>query len=378
MRGPAQLVQLATVKRKVLSKMTTENRLIVMILLAVLAIPTASAHVTLYIVPQDSCVPQGYGNTTYIEIWADVTGSDTLRGGQFSINTDGTCVDIISLNSWGPKIYPPGSRWKHEGSGHPCGDCEYDWIAYEFYDGPPTYNGYLTAPANEMICNLTVHCNCSSCDYCTSGTNITCGMLGCLECPIQVLDKDINNLYPDDATLIDGTVECGTSSSAESFSKPLYEGWNLLSLPLNPEDNAASAVLSTVSYNAIYRYNAESKQFENIESTDAMNPGTGYFVHVTGDCTWNYRGYAYNSMNVSLEPGLNMVGWMNCSKEDIDDALSSISGDYRYVARWNTSAQKFEVYNPKAPSGFNDVTTIDRGTGYFISAKQDCTLCETC
>ena len=180
----------------------------ILVLLAVLAIPTASAHVTLYIVPQDSCVPQGYCNTTYIEVWANVTGSDTFRGGQFAITTDGTCVDIID-NSWGPKIHPPGSRWKHEGSGHPCGGYECDWIIFEWYDGPPTYNGYLTAPANEMLCNLTVHCNCSSCDYCTSGMNITCGVPGCLECPIQVLDKDINNLYPDDATLINGTIECG-------------------------------------------------------------------------------------------------------------------------------------------------------------------------
>jgi hypothetical protein len=169
-----------------------------------------------------------------------------------------------------------------------------------------------------------------------------------------------------------------TVTAEETFSKTLYEGWNLISLPLDPaEDGIASAVLSTVSYNAVYQYNATSKHFESIESTDVMNPGTGYFVHATADCIWKYNGTANTSMDVLLEPGLTMVGWLNCSK-GIDDALSSISGDYYYVARWNTSAQKFEVFNPAAPTMFNDFTAMDQGTGYFISAKQDCAISESC
>jgi len=175
-----------------------------------------------------------------------------------------------------------------------------------------------------------------------------------------------------------GTFTCGTTPSEETFSKPIYEGWNLISLPLDPtEDNSASVVLSTVSCDAVYRYNATSKQFEGIENTDVMNPGTGYFVHATTDCTWEYNGTAYNLMSTSLKPGLNMVGWLNCSK-DVGDTLSSISGDYYYVARWNTSAEKYEVYNPAAPSAFNDFATMNRGAGYFISAKQECTLSESC
>ena len=160
----------------------------------------------------------------------------------------------------------------------------------------------------------------------------------------------------------------------EAFSKTLYSGWNLISLPLTPSDNSVSAVLSGASYDAVYSYNAASKQFEG---ADVMNPGTGYFVHATDDCTWVYSGTAYTSMDISLEPGLNMVGWLNCLKDV--DTLSSISGDYYYVARWNTSAEKFDVYNPAAPSAFNDFTAMDQGTGYFISAKPDCgALSESC
>ena len=72
-----------------------------------------------------------------------------------------------------------------------------------------------------------------------------------------------------------------------------------------------------------------------------------------------------------------MVGWLNCSK-DISDALSSIAGDYWYVAKWNAEEQKFEVYNPVAPPVFNDFNTMERGEGYFISMKSDGTLTESC
>ena len=166
------------------------------------------------------------------------------------------------------------------------------------------------------------------------------------------------------------------AAEEETFSKDLYEGWNLVSLPLTPSDNSASSVLASVwdNVSAVYRYNATSKQFE---SASTMDPGTGYFVYVTQNCTWTYSGTPCTSMSTELKQGLNMVGWLNCSK-DISDALSSIEGNYWYVARWNAVSQSFEVYNPVAPSSFNDFTAMDRGTGYFISAKAGTTLSASC
>ena len=167
-------------------------------------------------------------------------------------------------------------------------------------------------------------------------------------------------------------------TEGETFSKNLYEGWNLVSLPLAPNNNSAGAVLSSMSgkYDAVYSYNAVTKQFEDV-SSGIMDPGIGYFVHVTSSGTGTYSGTAYNSMVTELKSGLNMIGWLNCSKP-ISDTLSSIDGNYYYyVTRFDASTQSFETYNPAAPNGFNDFTTMDRGTGYFISAKQDCTLTES-
>mgnify|MGYP000374322395 CR=1 FL=1 len=192
--------------------------------------------------------------------------------------------------------------------------------------------------------------------------------------PTTIRDTS-NNLLPFNWT--NGTFTC--LAPQETYSKDLVEGWNLISLPLTADDMTASSVFSSVAdkYDAIYSYDATTHSWVALGADDTLENGVGYFIHMTSADTWTYQGSAYLSMSVPLEPGLNMVGWLNCSKP-IDDALSSIEGNYRYVARWNSTAHKFEVYVPGAPSGFNDFNTMERGEGYFISMKTSDTLTASC
>jgi hypothetical protein len=156
----------------------------------------------------------------------------------------------------------------------------------------------------------------------------------------------------------------------ETFTKSLPAGWNLISLPLTPTDNSVGVVLNGVSQDAVKSYNAATHQFEDATT---MDPGVGYFIHMTAADTWSYEGTAYTSMTATLSQGLNMVGWTNTSAA-LPGALSSIDGSYRYVARWNAGTQSYEVYLSGAPAAFNDFATMDRGEGYFIAATAGCTL----
>ena len=165
----------------------------------------------------------------------------------------------------------------------------------------------------------------------------------------------------------------------ETFTKSLPLGWNLISLPLTPLDSSTSAVLGndTIAYDAVYRYDATSKQFVDV-ATGTMDPGTGYFVHVTTAGNWEYEGTAAaDPTSTELQTGLNMVGVLNCTK-NVSDTMSSIVDNYRYVARWNATAQEYEVHNPNAPEAFHGFTEMTAGEGYFVSAKTDCTLDVTC
>ena len=327
---------------------------------AVLAMAAPSAAVvTFSLVPQHGSAD--CGGETVVGLWAN--SPDPINNFQLALTYDESCVNIVDVD-W------PVGRWMLTDWNETATPC-HDENGIEWLKAWSLFN---VGSGAVKLCDITFRCNDADCCYCVSNLNFTCG-LDCGDCAI-VSGNEAGALP---VAWIDGTFECGTLETL-NFSKPLYKGWNLISLPLAPVDSNRSAVLATVtvSDDAVYRYNATSKEFESIGSADAMNTGTGYFVHATSDCPWEYSGYpyyAYNSTDISLEKGLNMVGWLNCSMNV--DALSSIS-EYYYVTRWDVTAEKFEVYNPAAPSAFNDFTTMNRGTGYFISAKENCTLSESC
>jgi len=177
------------------------------------------------------------------------------------------------------------------------------------------------------------------------------------------------------ATIMD-VIVYEVPQETETFTKSLSDGWNLISLPLTADDMTVGSVLASISgsYDSVMRYDSSAHDFVAVADTDTMDPGVGYFVHVTTADDWVYEGTACNSISVSLSTGLNCVGWTNETGSALPGALSSIDDSYRYVARWNAGTQSYEVYLPGAPVVFNDFATMDRGEGYFIAATAGCTL----
>ena len=224
------------------------------------------------------------------------------------------------------------------------------------------------------------------------------GLLRCGDMRVRGVNPGVTTLYlgvwPDD--VLDGNNRSSTADThgdpkdwddmveltftcvgeAETFTKSLAFGWNLISLPLIADDMTAGSVLASISgsYDSVMRYDSSTHSFVAVEDTDTMENGVGYFVHVTTAGTWSYDGQPCNSISATLSTGLNCVGWTNETGSALPGALSSIDGSYRYVARWNAGTQSYEVYLPGAPAAFNDFEAMDRGDGYFIAATEGCTL----
>jgi len=341
----------------------------ILALFAVLAaIPAASAQNATYYFKyyEGNSVPEGYCHNKTVGLWINTHGLG-VSGGQVGIKTNASCVDITSftfaphwdlyLSSWN---CPGWSKcWDQDGQG-----TDIDWIIYQ-----KLFTEYV---GDILIGNFTIHCN--STEYCKTDMNLTCGK-NCYECPIAVGDKDGN---PVPYNVTHGTFECGTPPT---FEKELVEGWNLISLPLTNTTNMTVANIIDKSlsgkYDALYRYDAVNKSWVEMGSSDVMENGVGYFIHMTAAGTWNYSGVPYESIDINLEKGLNCIGWVNETGSALPDALNSITGKYNYVARWNVTSQSYEVYESHAPDVFNDFWTMGRGEGYWIAAKEDCTLSYT-
>lgn len=169
----------------------------VLVLFALLTVPIASANVTYYFDPQECSIPGGFGNTAEIKIMADITSPDDLLGTQFAMQTDGSCVDIVDIQ-WGPYIWV--ASWN---AYEYCWDENHDMVMILF-------SGNQTGVIE--ICTITIECICSSYDHCLSNIDFTRGA-ECYMCPIEVLNSNNYNLYPECTTLINGTIECGTPST---------------------------------------------------------------------------------------------------------------------------------------------------------------------
>ena len=331
----------------------------VLAVLAAFIAPAMAGPNTVYFVPRNSSA--GPDETIEVDVLVNITdpyGYDpeyAFATIAINVTFDSSVGDIISCDE--PDEHPWDVCWMK--SKH--GDSWYVTAENEPWDdpGPP----YGLGPGIYPVANFTIK-------------GVSPGEMDLLfdfEQPrLSEMVDAIGDPYPNQSWVI-GTFKC--TEPAETFEKELVAGWNLISLPLIPSNNSTSAVLGndTIEYDAVYRYNATSKQFEDV-TTGTMDPGIGYFVNVTTAGTWSYEGTPYTSMSIPLKRGLNLVGWLNCTKQ-ISGNLSSIAGEYNYIARWNAG---YEVYEPHAPEVFNDFFDMERGNGYWIAAKEDCKLEESC
>ena len=334
----------------------------VLTVLAVLTAPaTAQDYNIFHLVPENSSCYPGENVTVWVKV---NTSYDDINAFQASIIFDPSVVNVTNVEEG---TNPDWYMW--------------DWHIFNLYgytyvkiSGADLLNTY--GPGELELGKMTLHCEApgiSSLHFANESE------VGGDRTEISHPEGVICGQAGNECTMEDGTFTC--LAPQETFSKELVKGWNLISLPLyNATDMTVANIIDkslSGKYDALYRYDAVNKSWVAMNSSDVMENGVGYFIHMTEDGTWTYNGSAYTDMDISLQQGLNMIGWLNCSK-DISDALSSIEGDYWYVARWNATAQKFEVYNPVAPPAFNDFTTMERGEGYFISMKGAGTLTESC
>jgi len=353
--------------------------LMVFAVLSVFATTPTLAHVDVYFSPDPTTISLEPGENVTIQVIAGVDANETdgFRTYQVGIDFD---PDIVNIT----KIENPCKVW----IGPPHNVCLEHWweptFGYSRWDGgkygqwvwitamdDPGYDAPVTAP----IANLTIEAISAGTSPLEFTHEVRWGSSGG---DSELFDKQNDMIPPENITWIDSSIT--VTGPQETFSRELVEGWNLISLPLTADNMTVANIIDkslSGKYDALYRYDAVNKSWVAMDSSDVMENGVGYFIHMTSAGTWTYQGSAYLSMSVPLEQGLNMIGWLNCSK-DISNALSSIEGDYWYVARWNATAQKFEVYNPVAPPEFNDFTTMERGEGYFISMKSAGTLTESC
>ncbi|MCD4811277.1 hypothetical protein K8R14_01565 [bacterium] len=172
-------------------------------------------------------------------------------------------------------------------------------------------------------------------------------------------------------------------TSFSGITLNLYTGWNLISLPLMPEDTSITSLMSSISsnYSIVWEYNA-SDTADHWKKYDPgvpfgndltnMEPGKGYWIMMTSDDTLPISGTVPESTDIVLKTSWNLVGFNSLDNKPIAEALSSINGNYSIVWAYDASdtADHWKKYDPGVPFG-NDMTDMESRKGYWIMMTSD-------
>ena len=268
---------------------------IVLAVLAVLTAPAAADYNIFHLVPENSSCNPGENVTVWVKV---NTSYNDINAFQASIIFDPSVVNVTLVEKGTPDWYMWG------------------WTIYNLYGytyvkigGSDLLNTY--GPGELELGKMTLHCEAqgiSSLHF--ANESEVEGDRTEISHPDGVICGQAGN----ECTMEDGTFTC--TAPEETFSKDLVEGWNLISLPLiNITDMTVENIINKSlggKYDALYKYDASTHSFVYMSPSAEMENGVGYFIHMASADTWTYTGIAKTSMDISLEPGLNMIGWLNC------------------------------------------------------------------
>ncbi|MCD6331483.1 MAG: hypothetical protein J7L80_04710 [Thermoplasmata archaeon] len=158
----------------------------------------------------------------------------------------------------------------------------------------------------------------------------------------------------------------------------LHLGWNLITIPTEVDwtahdlGSSISGCTLVVKWNAsIQKYIAHYVPWETLNNFD-IQPGEGYWIYVKHGSELRITGYLVEEINVTLYPGLNLLGWANLHATNMSAVINEGAGipgvNYDdFVAVWNSSSQDWAIQIVGLPQIPDDKAyEITIGEAFFV------------
>ena len=158
----------------------------------------------------------------------------------------------------------------------------------------------------------------------------------------------------------------------------LYDGWNMLSIPVENNYTANTLGENISGCTVISRWNPQGGYFQSFivgvsppAADYAIENGVGYFVYTTADSIFSVTGDTISTVSVDLYTGWNMIGWCEETSTTASDIGENING-CTVVSKWNAQNGRFQsfIVGVSPPASNFDVTC---GNGLFVWVNQPST-----
>lgn len=169
--------------------------------------------------------------------------------------------------------------------------------------------------------------------------------------------------------------EASSNFAIEDFT--LYEGWNLLSIPVLCNISASQLAENITNCDMVSWFDAENQTYRTyVNGSPAYDfdlvEGYGLFLYMSQNMTINISGAEITTVSIPLNntsEGWNMIGWFNSTSSNSNNLQSTITG-CQNVSWFDTSIDQFrtDIYN--VPVYDFD---IHRGLGIFVQVNASST-----
>jgi hypothetical protein len=164
---------------------------------------------------------------------------------------------------------------------------------------------------------------------------------------------------------------------SDQFEMSLVEGWNLISIPLQMDNNSINAVFTNASnedvlfayddggwITATY-YSALPGWHGDLETIELDK---GYWYGANSAYTVTIEGTEASTRDVSITTGWNLIGYTRQNEAGLDDLIPNASNEdvlFAYGGEWITA-----TYYSALPGWHGDLNKMEPGKGYWYGANE--------
>jgi hypothetical protein len=180
-------------------------------------------------------------------------------------------------------------------------------------------------------------------------------------------------------------IENATNQNEATVVFALYKGWNLMNIPLQPENNDVNVLLSELEYVSAWKWEnnnwavllkdadtqayAASKGFAILST---LNAGEGFWLNMQEDATLHITGTEASNSDISFVQGWNLVGLKVNEEKSIEDvvpdgAISAWKWENNNWAVWLPDQETLQEY--AASKGFTILQFIKPEQGFWVNVK---------
>ena len=172
-----------------------------------------------------------------------------------------------------------------------------------------------------------------------------------------------------------------SSPSTGTISIPLVSDWNLVSIPLHPDNTAIADLLSSIegNYELVYAFDCSTKSWKIYDPSNPPFANTlskidekmGLWIKMTAGDTLVIHGSEPNSSTIPLCTEWSLIGYPSRQNREVSEALNPIAGAYTLVYAYDAANASWKKFDPNDPPFANSLEQMQPGWGYWIKANQN-------